>query len=154
MDVDSTPVVSGELLLAASYAGGVFALSPDTGSIMWQYQVEGASNLAVHEQTLFFSAPKQGLVALDLAGRQRWRQAIARGVPTMPVLFGPYLFLTGTESGIYAASARTGALLQYFNPGHGISAEVSVGGNTLVVLSNYGWLFVFEIKPPKRPALA
>ncbi len=153
MDVDSTPVVAGEQLLATSYASGVYALSPDTGSIMWQYPVEGASNLAVYKRTVFFSAPKQGLVALDLTGRSRWRQAIAKGVPSMPVLSGPYLFLTGTESGIYAASARTGALLQYFNPGHGISAEVTVGGNTRVVLSNYGWLFVFEIKPPLKPAL-
>ena len=146
IDVDATPVFSGDQLLTSSYASGVYALSPDTGSIAWNYPVVGASDLAVQTGVLYFSAPKVGVVALDqAAGRPLWRQAIARGIPSTPVVKGPYLFLGGTESGLFVASSRTGRLLQRFDLGWGISAIPALGKKILVILSNGGTLSTFKI---------
>jgi outer membrane protein assembly factor BamB len=149
VDVDTTPVLLGDTLFAASYASGIYAISADTGSIAWHHTVEGASRVTVHRHRLYFTAPKAGLVCMDLGGRQRWQQAMPHGVPSIPVAVGPYLFLTGTESGLFSVSARTGELLQYFNPGHGISAPPAANGGTLAVLSNEGWLYVFQMRGPK-----
>jgi outer membrane protein assembly factor BamB len=145
VDVDATPVVTGELLLTTSYAAGVFALSRESGSVIWQYPVEGATNLVLHDNRIFLTAPKKGLMALDLRGHQLWRQAMARGVPATPVAWGPYLFITNTEAGLYVASSATGRLLQYFDPGKGVSARPAVGAGLLVVLGNGGALFTFQI---------
>lgn len=146
VDIDTTPVlVPGGGLLVASYASGVYSVSQDNGSIRWQFPVEGASGIVVHEDRIYFSAPKMGVVALDMAGRLVWRQAIPRGVPSTPVAAGPLLFVSGTETGLYAVSARSGRLLQYFNPGHGISAVPAVRDRVLTVLTNQGWLYTFKI---------
>jgi outer membrane protein assembly factor BamB len=150
IDVDSTPVLAApDLLLTSSYASGVFAVSPDSGSIRWQYPLEGVTSIIVHGNNIYCSAPKVGIVSLDMMGHQRWRQAMAHGVPSSPVGVGSYVFLAGTESGLFAASFSTGRLLQYFDPGHGISAPPAVGAGLLVVLTNEGWLYAFQIVPPK-----
>jgi len=150
-DVDSTPVLSHGVLLATSYATGLYALAPDTGSIRWQFPVEGASTPAVQGDTIYLSAPKAGLIALDFDGRTRWRQGITKGVPSRPLVVGSYVFLTGTESGLHAASAVNGELLQYFDPG-GISAPPSAAGGILATLTNAGRLYAFQIVRRQAPA--
>lgn len=145
VDVDTTPVIVGDLLLAASYASGVYAISADTGSVRWQHPVEGATAVAIHRDRVFFAAPEVGVVALDMSGRLIWRQSVPKGVPSVPVAEGPYLFLTGTETGLFAVAASDGSLLQYFDPGHGISAPPAVGAGYLSTLSNQGRLYVFRI---------
>jgi outer membrane protein assembly factor BamB len=145
-DIDATPVSArGGQLVTASYATGVYSLSPDTGSVRWQYAVEGVEAVVVMGDRIYFSAPKVGLIALDLEGRPIFQQAIAGGVPASPVVYGSYLFLTGTESGLYVASARTGTLLQYFSLGNGISSTAAAGSGLVAVLTNHGWLQVFDI---------
>jgi len=153
VDVDATPVVVGDMLVTSSYARGVHAISTDTGSIRWQYPVEGASAVTVDRGRIFFTAPEVGVVALDLAGHLAWRQAVPKGVPSVPVARGPYLFITGTETGLFAVDAASGRLLQYFDPGHGISAAPAVGAGYLTALTNQGQLYLFLV-PSLRTAHA
>jgi outer membrane protein assembly factor BamB len=147
VDVDATPVIAGDLLLTASYASGVYAIAIDNGSVHWHFPVEGVSALAVAPSGMIFaSAAEVGLVALDQRGREIWRQAMPRGVPSAPVITGEYLVVTGTETGLHVASARTGRLLQLFDPGQGISAPPTAAGGMLYVLSNVGRLFAFALR--------
>lgn len=150
VDVDTTPVFDGDSLLAASYAGGVHALAPDNGSVRWQYPVEGASDLLIHGSSIYLTAPRVGLMALDRTGRLRWRQAVALGVPSRPVPFGDYLLVTGTETGLYVVRRDEGELLQYFDPGHGMSAAPAAGSGLVVALSNQGQLYAFSLAPSPR----
>jgi outer membrane protein assembly factor BamB len=148
IDVDATPsVAGGDTLVTASYNGGIYALEPGSGSVKWQLEVEGASSSDVSRGRLYFTAPRTGLVATDLAGNRLWRQAIPKGVPTAPVVQGPYIFVGGTESGLYVASASTGRLLQYVQTGKGISAVPAVNDEMLAVLTNGGSLMVFRVVP-------
>lgn len=145
VDVDATPVLDGDLLYTTSYASGLYAVSLDTGSIRWQHPVEGASAVTCHEGRIYFTGPDVGVVALDRSGHVLWRQGVRRGVPSTPVASGPYLFVSGTESGLYAVAAQDGRLLQYFDPGHGISAPPAVGKGVLAALTNQGRLYLFRI---------
>ncbi len=153
IDVDTTPVFDGEVLLAASYAGGVYAVSPENGSVRWQHAVEGASDLLVLPGGIYFTAPRVGLVALDRSGQLRWRQAVAHGVPSRPVPFREFLLVTGTETGLYVVRADRGELLQYFDPGHGMSAAPAATAGVVVALSNQGQLYTFGPAPRPRQAL-
>ncbi len=145
-DVDTTPIIMGSTLFAASYSGGIYALSLETGSTQWKYPIEGASGILHHGNRLYVTAPQTGVVCLDLKGHLLWRQAIPKGVPAPPTAYGPYLFITSTETGLYIASATTGELLQYFDPGQGFSAIPTFGpSNTLAILSNQGQLYLFKI---------
>lgn len=148
VDIDSTPVMRNGILYAASHASGVYALQSDTGTIVWQYPIDGASGIVVsdHDDMIYFSSPKAGLVALGAMGRLQYRQAISgSGVFGAPVLNGRSIFVTGTESGLASVNATSGELLQYFNPGHGMSAVPTVHKTSLAVLSNQGRLYYFDI---------
>jgi outer membrane protein assembly factor BamB len=145
VDVDATPVMDNGHLLAASHAGGVFALSPRNGSVIWSFKQTGVTAIVPSRFGPFVVAAKAGVVALDSKGRERWRQLLPKGVPGRPSVYGPYLLVTGTETGLNVASAATGQLLQYFNPGYGISARAAVGKNTVAVVSNRGHLYVFDV---------
>ncbi len=145
VDIDTTPVLADGRILTASYANGLYALSPDTGSVAWAYPQVGIAAITPSAYGPFIVAPRAGLVALDKKGQQRWRQAYPKGVPAKPLVAGPYVIIGGTESGLAVAEARSGRLLQYFDPGYGISARASRQDETVVVLSNRGRLYVFDL---------
>ena len=144
VDVDGTPTVWGDTIYTSSYANGVFAVNKKTGSVQWHLPVEGASAIAATTAGLFFTAPKLGLVAITMRGKGRWRQAIAEGVPSRPIVVDDLVFLTGTRTGLFVASARSGTLYQYFDPGEGISAAPAVGSDSVAVLTNRGRFYTFD----------
>lgn len=144
VDADATPVMLGGLLLCAGFATGVYALTPDSGSIQWRFAVEGVTSIAAGRRQVYAAAPKTGIVAISTEGQEQWRQAIARGVPSQPVASGEHLLVSASETGVYVASARTGRLLQYVKPSQGVTATTAVGAGLVVVLSNHGRLYVFE----------
>lgn len=146
VDIDTTPVLSGDVLLTSSYASGLYALDPATGSVVWSFPQPGISSIVTSPLGPFIVAPRGGLIALDQRGRQRWRQAFPRGVPSRPLVVGPYVIVGGTESGLHVASARRGKLQQVFNPGYGISAAATYADDTVAVLSNRGHLYVFDLQ--------
>lgn len=145
LDVDTTPLFVGNILLAASYASGVYAISSDNNSVQWHYPIEGVTRLSSSNGTIYFSAPKIGITALDLYGKIQWQQVISKGIPAAPVPFNSLLFITGTEVGLSVISANSGKLLQYYDPRRGLSAIPAVKSHFLVVLSNEGWLYGFRI---------
>lgn len=138
VDVDSTPVVHRGVLYAASFAGGLHALTADGGALRWRFPVQGASTVAVVGDRIFFASSKGGLHALDLDGRLRWRQRITAGTPRLPQVRGRALFVTYSEGGLMVIDHRTGRLIQRFNPGEGISGPALITRRSLYVLSNHG----------------
>ena len=145
MDVDTTPVLHGSVVLVASYSAGLHALSLDTGSVKWRFPLTGIRAIAASKGGIFLTASKVGLVALASDGRERWRQALPPGVPAEPLVVGPYVMVSTTESGMAIARRADGSLLQYFSPGYGISAPPASDSKSLAVLSNRGHLYVFDL---------
>lgn len=146
VDVDATPRRFGKLLLTSSYSGGVYAVSAESGSVQWRFAVTAASTVEVTDEQIFVTAPRVGLIALDHGGRELWRQSIPRGVPAPALAAGPYVLVTSSEAGMYIASRTNGRLIQYFDPGYGISAQPAAARDLLVVLSNQGALYAFRFE--------
>lgn len=144
VDADATPVMLEGHLLCAGYATGVYALTPDSGSIQWRFTTQGVTAIAAGRGQVYAAAPKTGIVALSAEGQEQWRQAISRGVPSQPVASGDHVLVSASEAGVYVASARTGRLLQYVKPSQGVTATTAVGAGLVVLLSNHGRLYVFE----------
>ena len=60
---------------------------------------------------------------------------------------GDLLIYALTDAGLYIADKRTGSVLQYFDPGDGVSADpVVVDDRDLYVMSNRGVLYAFDLK--------
>ena len=148
VDVDSTPIVSGDAIYAASYSGGVYGIEAKDGSVRWRLDTEGAGPLSLIGGRLYFAAPREGLHAISTDGQILWRQGLAdAGDLTAPVALGRYLIFSGSRAGLFVVDADSGDLLEIFNPGQGICAGATVDADAgrLYVLSNGGSLYALDI---------
>jgi outer membrane protein assembly factor BamB len=147
IDVDTTPVVRGDTVYAASSAGGLFALDLASGNERWRLALEGITNLSTDGQRLYVSAAVQGLAAVDVTGRLLWRQGFARaGDPSRPVLDGEVLLVSIADRGVYVVDKHSGRLLQFFDPGPGVSGPPTVDDGRVYLLSNGAILYAMNLK--------
>jgi outer membrane protein assembly factor BamB len=147
VDVDTTPVVAGDLLLAASSAGGLFAMDKTTGRIRWNREITGGGGLIATEDRIYFVAADVGVHAMDLDGNIIWRQGTRGGGESAnPVLHEGYLIFNLSEDGLFVAKAATGEVVQYFDPGNGISAPATMGRQHLYVMSNGSVLYSLGVE--------
>lgn len=156
MDVDATPLVMGERVYASSSSGGVYALDKTTGLVRWRVPFWDArlpsstgnvGGLASDGKLVYVSVADLGTYAIDLAGNVVWRVgAKDGGEPAAPVVFSDVLLYSLAKDGMFIADRRTGATLEYFDPGDGISAAPTVTGDgRLFVMSNRGILYAFDL---------
>jgi outer membrane protein assembly factor BamB len=62
------------------------------------------------------------------------------------VISGDLLVYSLAKDGMFLADRRTGATLEYFDPGDGISASPTITANgRLYVMSNRGILYAFDL---------
>ncbi len=148
VDVDSTPTPVGDLLVASSFSGGLYAVTASGGDIKWRLGIEGASTARAIGDRLYFAAPRDGVAAIDHQGHLIWRQALAEaGELTPPQSAGPYLIFTGSRAGLFVVDRKGGQLLETFNPGRGICGGVALDatGSNLYVLVNSGALYALHL---------
>lgn len=149
VDVDGTPVVSGDTLFTSCFASGVYALDVKDGSTRWRYELEAAGQLAIDhtpgEERIFAASATQGLVALDRKGRLLWQVSPTKqGEVSAPTLFGPYILLNAVGSGLLVVNAKNGQIVQAFNPGQGASARPTAFASQVYLLSNVGVFFALQ----------
>jgi outer membrane protein assembly factor BamB len=148
VDVDTTPVLDGDVVYAASYSGGLYALDAKDGAVRWRLPTEGAGPLTLVDDHLLFVAPREGLHSVSTSGQILWRQGVAdAGDPTAPVVLGRHLVFSASRGGLFVVDGTNGELLEIFNPGQGICAVATLdpGGARLYVLSNGGTLYALDV---------
>ena len=148
VDVDANPIVLGDKLFAASFSGGVWALRPKDGEVLWHVLVDGASALVMGTTNLYVVSAREGLAAFSIQGNVLWRQGLPdAGDLTAPVEVGPYLVFSGSRQGLFIVERATGKLLQIFDPARGMCAGPTVDreGRALYVLANNGSLYALDL---------
>jgi outer membrane protein assembly factor BamB len=148
VDVDASPVVRGDKLFAASFSGGVYALRPKDGEVLWHLLVDGTSALAMGMANIYAVSSRDGLAAVSLQGNILWRQGLPdAGDLSVPIEIGPYLVFSGSRQGLFIVERSTGKLLQVFDPARGMCAAPTVDreGKALYVLANSGTLYALDL---------
>lgn len=155
-DVDATPVLLDETLYATSSSGGVYALDKTSGLVRWRARLWDASlpnasgnvgGLTTDGVLLYVAVADLGIHALDLRGNVVWRIGANRGgEPAAPVVSGDLLLYALAKDGLFLAQRRSGAVVEYWDPGDGISASPSVTADgRMFVVSNRGILYAFDL---------
>jgi outer membrane protein assembly factor BamB len=149
VDVDSTPVLDGQTVLAASYSGGVYALDLKDGATRWRAPIEGVGPLSLIDGRIYFASPRSGLHALAKQdGQILWRQGLPdAGDMTAPQAVGRFLVFSGSRGGLFVVEPASGQLLEVFNPGNGVCAGGTYDPATqrFYLLSNGGTLYALDI---------
>jgi outer membrane protein assembly factor BamB len=148
-DVDTTPVVLGETVYVASFAGGLYALERSSGSVRWlREDLTGIVGLAPTPGGLLVaSSGDLGVLAIRARdGEPVWRHEVQRGAPTVPVIVDGLVIVGESEGGLVALSLAQGTEVERVENGHGFAAPIAVAAGRGAVLSNAGTLFVFEVQ--------
>ncbi|MEZ4363222.1 MAG: PQQ-binding-like beta-propeller repeat protein [Kofleriaceae bacterium] len=155
-DVDATPVVLGATVYVTSSSGGVYALDKTSGLVRWRTPLWDAAlpsasgnigGLSSDGTYLYVAVADLGLHALDLQGNIVWRVGANKGgEPATPVLSGDLVLYSLARDGLYLAERRSGAIVEYWNPGDGISASPAVTNDgRMFVISNRAILYAFDL---------
>jgi len=175
LDVDTTPVVvdgpNGKLVVAASYAGGIFALDAATGARAWantdarnvhelmhwherahQPHPKGPDSggpMVPARDVLFASSSSSGLWALEPTnGRKIWRLPIPEGGVTAPAAVGGAIAIGTTRYGLFLISPINGRVIDGINLDSGFTVTPAAYGNRIYALTNAGTLLGLGIDPP------
>ncbi len=147
VDVDGTPVVSGDTVFITSSSGGLYAVDKATGLVRWRLPITNAGALTVDGDRLYVVAAEQGVYAVDRGGHIIWRQGTRGGGEfAEPLVSGDYLIYSLSEDGVFIADKLTGELYQYFDPGEGVSATPTLWNDRLYFLSNGGILYSMNVR--------
>ena len=146
IDVDVPVIIDKTVLYAASYAGGIFAVSREDGSIVWRAPVEGVSSLSLYEGTLYAASAQGRVVALDPDTRQFiWSFKFAEHIPVEVTAQGPYLFVSHAAGPLVVLDRASGKPLAEWHPSTGFNVPVIFEGSRGFVFSNGGYLYSFEL---------
>ncbi len=147
-DVDTTPVVDNGTIYVASFAGGLYALDVNSGSVRWiRTELTGITGLAkAPDDMLIASSGDLGVVGIDRGtGDTLWRHRITRGAPTAPRVVDDLVIIGETEGGLVSLLASNGHEVGRIENGHGFAAPVDVDQGLGAAISNAGGLFVFSV---------
>jgi outer membrane protein assembly factor BamB len=159
VDVDATPRIVGDSLFATSASGGVYSLDKTTGLVKWRTPLWDVSmpnvsgnvgGLATDGKSIFVSAADLGNYKLDLLGNIVWRVGTANGgepaAPILPSGDPDIVLFTLAKDGVFIADKKSGDVLEYFDPGDGISSSPTVTSDgRLFVMSNRGVMYAFDL---------
>ncbi len=156
VDVDATPVLLGETLYVTSSSGGVYALDKTSGLVRWRARLWDASmptssgnvgGLTTDGSLLYVAVADLGIHALDLAGNVVWRIGANKGgEPAQPVVVGDLVLYALAKDGLFLARRRTGEVVEYWDPGDGVSsAPMVTGDGRMFVVTNRGVLYAFDL---------
>jgi outer membrane protein assembly factor BamB len=155
-DVDATPAVIDETVYVTSSSGGVYALDKTSDLVRWRTPLWDAAlpsatgnvgGLTSDGIYLYVAVADLGIHALDLQGNVVWRVGANKGgEPATPVLSGDLVVYTLAKDGLYLARRRSGEIVEYWDPGDGISAAPAVSSDgRMFVISNRGILYAFDL---------
>jgi len=146
LDVDTTPLVVGDKLYAASFAAGLYELELSSGSVLRrEANLTGGLGLATAGDLLLMTSADEGALGLDRDSLEvRWHHPITHGYPSAPRVARGLLFLGQSRGALLALEARTGREVARLSSGTGFGAAPSVLNGRGFALSNGGSLFAFD----------
>ncbi|RLB55009.1 MAG: hypothetical protein DRJ42_07405 [Deltaproteobacteria bacterium] len=147
VDVDTTPIVIDGDLYVASFAGGLYALDPMSGTVTWHDQTRtGVVGITTAPGRMILSSADEGVVSLSRDGEhtEQWKHPIRRGAASVPVVAGRSILVSVSTGAFLALSLDTGEETSRFEAGYGFTAIPSVAGGVGFVMANGGSLHAFS----------
>jgi outer membrane protein assembly factor BamB len=141
-DADAAPVRVGGVVYAASFAGGVFALDAEDGSVRWRADQTGASDLLVVADRLVFSDALGALVHLSReTGAEVARIPLDHVAAGSPVRVDPLLLVPTRQSGVLLVDATHPWIHARFEPDTGFHAAPAPGDGVFYAISDDEWVY-------------
>ncbi len=157
-DVDSTPVWSqgpgGQaMVLAASHSGGLCAVAPQDGRVLWRYDAEALGQPLLTSGGIVSVAALGTLHVIDLRGQPKLVRKLPGPTAGVAAWLGADLLAVPTETGMLLVRWRDGVTLRHIDAELGFAAAPLQAGGLTLALANSGDLWGLHIwpQPPQAP---
>lgn len=145
-DVDSTPVIEGNLAYAIGYNGNVVALDLSNGQIVWRKEMGSTHSFAVDTQQLFVVDQDDNVQAVSKnGGAVLWNQAdLLHRQLTDPVIYENYIVVGDFEGYLYWLSKDNGNVVAKTQvSSSGLISKPLVVDNKIIVQAKNGDIYAF-----------
>lgn len=125
VDTVADPVIANGIIYAAAYQGGVAAINPNTGNIIWQQPVSSCLGLTVSSQVVYATDAAGNVWAFSrISGRVLWQQKqLAYRWLTVPALLNGYVVVGDGLGYLHVLDPRDG---------HFIARQLVVNGTPIL----------------------
>ena len=145
-DVDSTPVIEGNLAYAIGYNGNVVALDLSNGQIVWRKEMGSTHSFVVDSQRLFVVDQNDNVRAVSKnGGTILWTQAgLLHRQLTDPVIYENYIVVGDFEGYLYWLDKDKGEIVAKTQvSSSGLISKPLVVDNKIVVQAKNGDIYAF-----------
>ena len=145
-DVDSTPVVEGNLVYSIGYNGSVVALDLSNGQTVWRKILGSIHSLAVDTDRLFVIDQDDNVQAIAKnGGGELWTQSdFTHRLLTDPVIYQNCVVFGDFEGYLYWLNAESGELVAKTQvSSSGLISKPLVVDNKLIVQAKNGDIYAF-----------
>lgn len=152
-DVDATPYVDENHVVAATFDGKIYNLERTTGNTIWIHAVGTYGGFLVEGEKLFFAGLDGNFYALNIkTSTVIWKTPFDGKVGLQPVRAGENIVFTTAGDPSYVLDADTGSVFWTGTLGAGTLAGPAANSDGwFYILSNYGNLFSYSILPGIYP---
>ncbi|PWC18788.1 outer membrane protein assembly factor BamB [Brenneria corticis] len=145
-DVDTTPVIVGEVVYALGYNGNLTALDLRSGQILWKRELGSVHDFIVDGDRIYLVDQSDRVVALNTnGGASLWRQSdlLHRNL-TAPVLYNGYLVVGDTEGYLHWLNTSDGRfVVQQKVDGSGFLSKPVIASDKLLIQAKNGEVYAF-----------
>jgi outer membrane protein assembly factor BamB len=153
VDVDSTPLVVGRVLYAASFQGNIVAIDMRTGRTLWSRDVSTYTGMDADRQNIYLTDESGNVLAVDQrTGTSLWRQDKLRArLLNAPTLVAEYVAVGDLAGYVHWLLKDTGQFAARMRVTDGAIRSRGVAvGSTLFVQSQEGQLAAVQIRTGTR----
>jgi outer membrane protein assembly factor BamB len=147
-DVDTTPAIVGNVVYAASFGAGLYALDARNGSVLFREQDwTGITSLAATDDggLILISADK-GIARFEPSTRTAsWVRVLERGSFGVPEMVDGLVVIGDSRGSLVAIDATTGDERGRIDTGHGFVARANISNGRGFVVTNGGTLLALRV---------
>ncbi|CAI8768973.1 outer membrane protein assembly factor BamB [Kosakonia quasisacchari] len=146
-DVDTTPVVVGNVVYALAYNGNMTALDLRSGQIMWKRELGSVSDFVIDGNRIYIIDQNDRVLALTTdGGVTLWTQSdlLHRNL-TAPALYNGYIVTGDSEGYVHWINVEDGRFVaQQKVDSSGFLTEPVVAGGKLLIQAKDGTLYALS----------
>ncbi len=144
-DVDAPIIQEGDVLYAASYAGGLHAIDRIEGEVIWSLPLRSTAWLHAMPEQLVVASATGRISAFDRNGEGIWSFRTKDTAPSSLTNFGPYVLASTAEGPVYVLDGPTGYPMYQWRGLAGVHAPLSYGAERVYVHTDSGAVHAIKL---------
>ncbi|MBD3289070.1 PQQ-binding-like beta-propeller repeat protein, partial [candidate division KSB1 bacterium] len=143
-EIHGKAAIVNDALVFGAYDGKVYAVSADSGKILWTFQTgaEVVTEPAANSDTLFITSGDGYCYALNAkSGLEYWRKQVAKAIFSSPTYADGKVFFGAADSCVYSLRSSDGSVIWIYKTDGHVKAQPAVKYNKVLVGAWDGYFY-------------